>query len=126
MPTTPESTLPSTAITVAHRSDGSGTTANFTDYLVKAAPTAWTLGTDKVVNWPSGQQAGNGNSGVAQIVKDTDGSIGYVDFSDAKASGLTFASIKNADGKYVAPSLESATAALQNVDDDRGPHLRPG
>ena len=108
-------TLPSTAITIVHRSDGSGTTANFTAYLVKAAPTAWTLGTDKVVNWPTGSQAGNGNSGVAQIVKSTDGAVGYVDFSDAKASGLTFASIKNADGKYVAPSLKATTAALQNV-----------
>ena len=87
---------------MAHRSDGSGTTANFTAYLVKAAGTTWTLGTDKVVNWPTGQQAGNANAGVAQIVKDTDGSIGYVDYSDAKAAGLVFAAIKNASGKYVA------------------------
>lgn len=108
----PGASLPSTAITVAHRSDGSGTTANFTKYLTVAAPTTWTLGTDKVVNWPSGQQAGNGNSGVAQIVKDTDGSIGYVDFSDAKAVGLKFAAIKNSDGKFVEASLAGATAAL--------------
>lgn len=108
----PKATLPSTAITVAHRADGSGTTANFTAYLVAAAGSDWALGTDKVVNWPTGQQAGNGNAGVAQIVKDTDGSIGYVDYSDAKASGLVFAAIKNKSGKYVAPSLDSATAAL--------------
>ena len=111
----PKATLPSTAITVAHRADGSGTTANFTSYLVKAGGTAWTLGTDKVVNWPTGQQAGNGNAGVAQIVKATDGAIGYVDFSDAKAAGLVYASIKNASGKYVAPSIDSATAALEGA-----------
>ncbi len=107
--------LPSTAITVAHRSDGSGTTANFTKYLMTAAPTAWTLGSDKVVAWPAGQQAGEGNAGVAQIVKSTQGSIGYVDYSDAKAAGLVFASLKNASGSFVAPSLESATAALDGA-----------
>jgi phosphate transport system substrate-binding protein len=108
----PDATLPADAITVVHRADGSGTTANFTAYVKDAAPTTWTLGTDKVVNWPTGQQAGNGNAGVAQIVKDTSGSIGYVDYSDAKASGLVFASIKNKSGKYTAPTLDSATAAL--------------
>ncbi len=111
----PSATLPGTAITVAHRSDGSGTTANFTKYLTLAAPTTWTLGTDKTVAWPSGQQAGNGNAGVAQIVKGTDGAIGYVDLSDAKASGLVFASIKNKDGKYVPPTLDGATAALEGA-----------
>lgn len=111
----PSATLPGTAITVAHRSDGSGTTANFTKYLTLAAPTTWTLGTDKTVAWPSGQQAGNGNAGVAQIVKGTDGAIGYVDLSDAKASGLVFASIKNKDGKYVQPTLDGATAALEGA-----------
>jgi phosphate transport system substrate-binding protein len=108
----PKATLPATAITVVHRADGSGTTANFTAYLVKAAGSSWTLGTDKVVNWPTGQQAGTANAGVAQIVKDTDGAIGYVDYSDAKAAGLVFAAVKNASGKYVAPSIDSATAAL--------------
>lgn len=111
----PSATLPGTAITVAHRSDGSGTTANFTKYLTLAAPTTWTLGTDKTVAWPSGQQAGNGNAGVAQIVKGTDGAIGYVDLSDAKASALVFASIKNKDGKYVQPTLDGATAALEGA-----------
>ncbi len=67
------------------------------------------------MNWPSGSQAGNGNSGVAQIVKSTNGAIGYVDFSDAKASGLVFASIKNSAGEYVAPSLDATTAALENA-----------
>lgn len=108
----PKATLPATPITVVHRADGSGTTANFTKYLVAAAGADWTLGTDKVVNWPTGQQAGTANSGVAQIVKGTNGAIGYVDYSDAKAANLVFASIKNKSGSYVAPSLDSATAAL--------------
>jgi phosphate transport system substrate-binding protein len=111
----PGADLPGTDITVAHRSDGSGTTANFTKYLTKAAATAWKLGTDKTVAWPSGQQAGNGNAGVAQIVKGTDGAIGYVDFSDAKAAELSFAAIKNASGKYVVASVDGATAAMESA-----------
>jgi phosphate transport system substrate-binding protein len=104
--------LPSTAITVAVRSDGSGTTANFTKYLTKAAATDWKLGTDKTVNWPAGVTKAEKNAGVAQVIKQTDGGIGYVDFSDAKASGLAFAKVKNASGSFVAASLGSATAAL--------------
>jgi phosphate transport system substrate-binding protein len=111
----PSANLPSSSITVAHRAEPSGTTANFTKYLMAAAPSSWTLGSDKTVAWPSGQQAGNANSGVAQIVKSTTGAIGYVDYSDAKAAGLVFASIKNAAGQFVAPSLESATAALSGA-----------
>lgn len=104
--------LPSTAITVAHRSDGSGTTENFTKYLAAAAPNVWTLGSGATVSWPADTQAGNGNAGVGQIVKGTAGAIGYVDFSDAKALKLSFASLKNKDGKYVAPSLKATSAAL--------------
>ena len=107
--------LPTTAITVARRSDGSGTTENFTKFLVAASPTAWTLKSGSTVEWPTDTQAGNGNAGVAQIVKDTDGAIGYVDLSDAKASGLKFASIKNKAGKFVQPTLAGTTAALQGV-----------
>lgn len=111
----PGASLPSTSITVVHRSDGSGTTAGFTKYLTKAAPTTWKLGTDKTVAWPTGQQAGNGNAGVAQIIGSTNGAIGYVDFSDARAANLKFAAIKNADGKYVAASIDGATAAMQSA-----------
>ena len=84
----PDAKLPSTDIVVAHRSDGSGTTQNFTTWLSKAAPSTWTLAPGSTVEWPADTQAGNGNAGVAQIVKDTKGAIGYVDLSDAKASGL--------------------------------------
>ena len=107
--------LPSKPITVAHRSDSSGTTENFTKYLKAAAPGVWTLDAGSTVQWPTDTQAGNGNSGVAQIVKSTDGAIGYVDYSDAKALQLKFADIKNAGGKFVTPSLEGTSAALEQV-----------
>jgi len=108
----PDAKLPATNITVAHRSDGSGTTQNFTGFLVAAAPTTWTLKTGSTVEWPADTQAGNGNAGVASIVKGTNGAIGYVDLSDAKATGLSFAAIKNQAGKYVEPTIEGTEAAL--------------
>ena len=108
----PDANLPSTDIVVAHRSDGSGTTENFTKYLVAAAPNTWTLKSGSTVEWPADTQAGNGNAGVATIVKDTPGAIGYVDLSDAKATGLKFATIVNKAGKKVEPTLDAASAAL--------------
>ena len=111
----PGATLPATAITVAHRSDGSGTTENFTKYLVAAAPGTWTLKSGATVEWPADTQAGNGNQGVAQIVKGTQGAVGYVDLSDAKASGLQFATLRNKAGKPVKPTLEAASAALAGI-----------
>lgn len=107
----PGASLPDKPITVVHRSDGSGTTNNFTKYLDLASD-AWKLGSGDTVKWPTDTQGAERNSGVAQLIKQGDGAIGYVDLSDAKASGLAFASIKNKDGKYVAPTLEGATAAL--------------
>jgi len=103
--------LPSTSITTVHRSDGSGTTANFTLYLTKAAASTWTLGTGKTINWPGGQAA-SGNPGVAQIIKSTDGAIGYVDYSTAVAVGLAYASVKNSAGTPVAPTLAATSAAV--------------
>ena len=76
---------------------------------------AWTLGTSSIIKWPATAHAGSGNSGVAQIVKSTPGAIGYVDYATAKASSLTFASIKNKDGNYVAPSVQSASAAASQA-----------
>ena len=104
--------LPSTDIVVAHRSDGSGTTENFTKYLVAAAPDTWTLKSGSTVEWPADTQAGNGNAGVASIVKDTAGAIGYVDLSDAKATGLSVATVINKAGKPVKATLDGASAAL--------------
>jgi phosphate transport system substrate-binding protein len=112
----PGITLPSTAITVVHRSDGSGTTANFTQYLTLAASaTDWPLGTGKTVSWGSTTIGANGNAGVAAKIKSTDGAIGYVDFADATKSGLTFASVKNSAGTVEAPSLAGATAAMASA-----------
>jgi phosphate transport system substrate-binding protein len=107
--------LPSTTITIARRSDSSGTTANFSEFLVEGAQGVWKLGSDSTIKWPTTSRGGNGNGGVAQIVKTTQGAIGYVDYADAKASGLTFASVKNKEGNYVAPSTASATSAADNA-----------
>ena len=106
----PSANLPSTAITTAVRSDSSGTTQNFALYLQNAAPSVWKLGSSSTIKWPSTAHAGAQNTGVASIVKSTPGAIGYVDFSDAKASGLTFASVKNKAGQFVAPSPDAASA----------------
>jgi phosphate transport system substrate-binding protein len=104
-------TLPDADIIPIHRSDPSGTTANFTIFLKKAAPTVFTGTADKNFVFPGGK-ADSGNGGVVNDVKATPNSIGYTDYSDAKAAGLTFASVKNADGKFVAASLDGATAAV--------------
>jgi phosphate transport system substrate-binding protein len=111
----PGVSLPSTPITIAVRSDSSGTTQNFSLYLEKAGGSAWPLGSSSTIKWPSTARAGNGNGGVAAIVKSTSGAIGYVDYADAKASGLTFASIKNSSGNYVAPSPTAASAAGNGI-----------
>jgi len=104
--------LPNTDIIVVHRSDGSGTTSNFTKYLHAAAKDVWKLGSGDTVKWPTDTQGGEKNTGVATLIKNGDGTIGYVDLSDAKASGLKFASIKNKEGRFVAPTLDGAKAAL--------------
>jgi phosphate transport system substrate-binding protein len=111
----PGASLPATPITLAVRSDSSGTTANFTKFLVEAAGSQWPLGTGSTITWPASRRTASGNFGVAQIVKSTPGAIGYVDYATAKASGLTFASVKNKDGNYVAPSPASAALAASQV-----------
>jgi phosphate transport system substrate-binding protein len=111
----PGTKLPDQDIVVAHRADGSGTTDNFTKYLADAAKGTWTLKSGSTVEWPADTQAGQGNSGVAQLIKSTKGAIGYVDLSDAKASGLKYASIKNQAGKFVEPTAESASAAGDGI-----------
>ncbi len=108
--------LPDADIVVAHRSDGSGTTENFTKYLDKASGGAWKLKAGSTVEWPADTQAGNGNGGVAQIVKTTKGAVGYVDLSDAKASGLKWATIKNQAGKFVDPTPEAVSAAGDGIE----------
>jgi phosphate transport system substrate-binding protein len=107
----PGVTLPSTPITLAVRSDSSGTTQNFTLFLQDAAGSAWTLGSSSTIKWPSTARAASGNGGVAQVVKSTAGAIGYVDYSTAQASGLSAASVENKAGKFVAPSTTAASTA---------------
>jgi phosphate transport system substrate-binding protein len=120
----PGVTLPDTPIVVARRADGSGTTENFSKFLNAAVgPDAggdWKLGAASELEWPADTQAGDGNSGVAQIVSSTEGAIGYIDLSDAKASNLTFALVKNKAGKFIEPTLDATTAAAENatINDD--------
>jgi phosphate transport system substrate-binding protein len=103
--------LPNKSILVARRSDGSGTTSIFTDYLSKISP-EWKkkVGTGKSVKWPVGL-GGKGNDGVAGLVKQTDGAIGYVELAYSVQNGLPYASIKNRSGAYVAPNFKSVSAA---------------
>jgi phosphate transport system substrate-binding protein len=107
----PEVKLPSKAIASVHRSDGSGTTKIFVDYLSAVSP-AWKSGpgAGTSVNWPSGLGA-KGNEGVSAQVSSTPGAVGYVELVYATQNKLTYASLKNAAGKFVAPTLESITAA---------------
>ncbi len=95
-----------------HRSNGSATTKNFTTYLSEAAPDAWKLEPGEEVTWPSSTQGAEKSTGVIAVVKDTDGAIGYADLADAAKEGLNVASIGNADGDFIAPTPDSASAAL--------------
>jgi phosphate transport system substrate-binding protein len=107
--------LPNSDILVVHRSDGSGTTYIFSDYLSAVSP-SWSssLGKAKEIKWPVGL-GGKGNEGVAGQVKQTPGSIGYVELAYAKQNGLPFANIRNADGRFVTPSIASVTAAAASM-----------
>ena len=107
--------LPSRDILVVHRSDGSGTTYIFSDYLASVSP-AWAQapGKGKELAWPVGL-GGKGNEGVAGQVKQTPGAIGYVELAYAKQNSLPFADLQNADGEFVTPTIESVTAAAAAV-----------
>ena len=107
--------LPDAAITVVHRSDGSGTTGVFTDYLSKVSPQWKTqVGAAKAVKWPVGL-GGKGNEGVTGSVKSTPGSIGYVELAYANQNHLTMAALQNADGAFVTASIETTSAAAAGV-----------
>jgi phosphate transport system substrate-binding protein len=110
----PDITLPDHDIVVAHRSDGSGTTFIFTGYL-SAVSSDWEqeIGQGKTVAWPVGL-GGNGNTGVAGIVQGTEYSIGYVELAYALENDMTVAAIQNPAGNWIAPSLETTTAAVES------------
>ncbi|EKN45656.1 MULTISPECIES: phosphate ABC transporter substrate-binding protein PstS [Pseudomonas syringae group] len=112
----PGVTLPDTAITVVHRSDGSGTTYNFTNYLSKAS-SEWNekLKFGSTVQWPAGV-GGKGNEGVSAYVKQIKGSIGYVEYSYAVTNKLSYTQLKNAAGKFIAPTAKSFAAAADTAD----------
>ena len=104
-------TVPAFPILVAHRSDGSGTTNIFTNYLSKVSPEWKTkVGSGGAVNWPSGL-GGKGNEGVAGLVKQTPGAIGYVELIYALQNKMDYAKVQNKKGKFIVPSIASVTAA---------------
>jgi phosphate transport system substrate-binding protein len=107
--------LPSTAITVIHRSDSSGTTKGFTTFLSDYSPT-WksSVGADKTVKWPVGTGAAK-NSGVAAAIKQTSGAIGYVEQAYALENGFTYAAVKNAHGQYILPTIANTSAAAVGI-----------
>jgi phosphate transport system substrate-binding protein len=111
----PSMSLPSTPITVVHRSDSSGTTAGFTGFLAAVDP-EWKskVGEGKDVPWPTGTGA-KGNAGVAGAVQQTAGAVGYVEQAYALAHKFTYASVKNKAGNFVTPTLESTSAAAEGV-----------
>jgi phosphate transport system substrate-binding protein len=107
--------LPGAKINVVHRSDGSGTTWIFTNYLTAAAGDVWTKGADKEIAWPVGV-GGKGNEGVSASVQQLRGAIGYVEYAYAKQTGMAIAQLKNKDGAWVKPDIASFSAAAANAD----------
>jgi phosphate transport system substrate-binding protein len=119
----PGVSLPDQAISVVHRSDGSGTTFIFSNYLSKVSP-AWksTVGEGTSLQWPVGV-GGKGNEGVANYVARIDGAIGYVEYAYAKQNNLAFAKMKNKDGHSVSPSQDSVKAAAAGADWKNAPGM---
>ncbi len=119
----PDINLPHEKITVVHRSDGSGTTAIFTTYLAEVCP-EWkeNVGAGKAVKWPIGI-GGKGNEGVANYVKKTKYSIGYVEFAYAKQNNLSYTKLKNKAGNFVEPSIETFKNAGATAEFDPNKHF---
>lgn len=117
----PGVSLPARDVLVVYRTDGSGTTYVFTDYLSSVSP-AWQqqVGTGKSVQWPTGLGA-KGNEGVAGQVKQTEGAVGYVELAYAKQANLQTAAIRNQAGEFVEPSVEATTAAAAGIAEKLGP-----
>ncbi len=115
--------LPSASIIVVHRSDGSGTTFGWTNYLSKVSA-EWKekVGEGKAVKWPTGQ-GGKGNEGVAAYVRQLKNSIGYVEYAYAKQNNLSWTQLQNMDGQFVQPSQETFAAAAANADWSSAPGM---
>ena len=118
----PGVTLPNQDIIVVHRSDGSGTSFGFTDYLSKVSP-EWQqkVGKGTSVNWPVGL-GGRGNEGVSATVTQTPGAVGYTELAYALINKIPFATIRNSSGNWITPNLESVTAAAAGAMKDMGPN----
>ncbi len=117
----PGVTLPAQDIIVVHRSDGSGTSFIWTDYLAKVSPEwAQKVGKGTSVNWPVGL-GGRGNEGVTATVKQTPGAIGYTELGYALINKIPFGQVQNKAGNFITPSLESVTAAAEGAMGDMGP-----
>lgn len=118
----PGITLPGSDILVVHRSDGSGTTFVWTDYLSKVSPD-WlrSVGRGTSVRWPAGL-GGRGNEGVAATVRQTPGAIGYVELGYAIINRMAVGQVQNRAGNFITPSLESVTLAAAGAMDDMGPN----
>lgn len=117
----PHLKLPASSITVVHRSDGSGTTWIYTNYLTKVSKTwAEKVGNDKAVAWPVGV-GGKGNEGVASYVSRIKGSIGYVEYAYALQNKMSYAELRNHDGHFVKPDSASFQAAAANADWEHAP-----
>lgn len=110
----PGAALPASVITPFHRADGSGTTNIFTTYLKEVAPQWSKVGAGKSVNWPKGQ-GGKTNSGVAALIQQNPGGLGYVELAYAIQNKITFAQVQNQSGAFITPSVESTTAAATGV-----------
>jgi phosphate transport system substrate-binding protein len=109
--------LPDLAITVSHRSDGSGTTYAFSNYLAKqSADFKRDVGAGNTVNWPSNAVGGKGNPGVAANVQKIKGAIGYVDIADAMKNNMSFVALKNKAGNYIVPNQDSVADAAAGAD----------
>ena len=119
----PDLKIPKKAITIVHRADGSGSTWMFTNYLSKVSKDwADTIGSDKSVNWPKGVGA-KGNEGVANYIKRIEGSIGYIELAYVLHNNMSSVSLKNKEGNYVTPTLDSLKAAAANADWDGTPGM---
>lgn len=117
----PNVALPATNITVVHRSDGSGTTFNFANYLTKVSEEWKTkVGADTSISWPAGV-GGKGNEGVASYVQRIKGSIGYVEYAYAKQNGMNYVIMQNKDGEFVKPGLASFQAAAKYAEWEKAP-----
>lgn len=112
----PDADLPAIPIGVIRRSDGSGTTSNFTKYLTKAAPDVWRLGAGEAIEWPPSSQGAEKSSGVSILVNTTEGAVGYADLSDSVAAGLQRARVRNSAGNFIEPKLPNVSEAIASAE----------